>query len=158
MKKIILFQLILQSALMGLMMSMTLPIFADTTNEEPSDKRENLMKEMGNHMKALKKILGGATDAGNVKEHAAAMEYLTRDLYAHLNELFPKGSDAEESSALPAIWQNWEDFKNIAQSATVKSVNLLTATSNGNSEQITEAYKELGAVCKNCHKDYRSEK
>jgi len=149
---------ILTIAVFGLAMSMTAPIWADSSVDDAIDKRTDLMKDMGKHIKEIKKILGGATDVGTIKEHTAELEKLTSDLATHLKELFPVNSNQGDSAAQPAIWQNWSEFDKIAQSAATKGAALHKANEQGEPTAITTAYKELGEVCKSCHKDYRSEK
>ncbi|CAK0763111.1 Cytochrome c [Gammaproteobacteria bacterium] len=133
------------------------PVWADSAAEESIDKREDLMKGMGGHMKAIKKILGGATDVGTIVEHADGLAMLTSNLATDLKALFPVDSNQGDSEASATIWKNWAEFEKIAHSAATKGATLKTSSS-GDSAAISLAYKELGEVCKACHKDYRIEK
>ncbi|CAK0744722.1 Cytochrome c [Gammaproteobacteria bacterium] len=134
------------------------PLWADSSAEDAADKREELMKDMGGHMKAIKKILAGATDTGIVTEHANSIATLTSTLATDLKTLFPVDSNQGDSEAKPTIWQNWAEFEKIAQSAAAKGTALQKTVTEGNSTAIIAAYKELGETCKSCHKDYRIEK
>ncbi|CAK0762095.1 Cytochrome c [Gammaproteobacteria bacterium] len=149
---------IVKALLAGLLITVLPPIWADSSKEDACDKREDLMKDMGKHMKAIKKVLAGATDEGTVAEHANQMATLTNTLSTDLKTLFPVGSDHGDSQAKPNIWQNWAEFEKIAQSAATKGAALPKIVAGGDSAAIQSAYKELGDVCKSCHKDYRTEK
>ena len=90
--------------------------------------------------------------------HISDMEMLTKRLSDDLKNLFPVGSDVGETDAKPLIWNKWDDFAKIAKSVAEKGTALAQANTSGNKANIESAYKDLGDVCKSCHKDYRTEK
>jgi cytochrome c556 len=75
------------------------------------------MKDMGKHMKAIKKILEGKLDAAEMLTHISDVKMLTKRLSNDLKMLFPVGSDVGETDAKPLIWNKWDEFAKIAQSA-----------------------------------------
>jgi cytochrome c556 len=137
----------------------TLPsVWAETSVNDTIKNREKFMKDMGKHMKAIKKISEGKTDAAEMSTQVSGMETLTKRLSDDLKNLFPVGSDVGETDAKPVIWQKWDEFAKIAQSATDKGAALAKANAAGDKATVEAAYKDLGDVCKTCHKDYRTEK
>ena len=133
------------------------PIWAETPANDTIHNREKFMKDMGKHMKTIKKILQGKIDAAEMPTQVSGMETLTKRLSDDLQNLFPVGSDIGKTDAKPLIWQKWDEFAKIAQSATDKGAALARANASGDKATIEAAYKDLGDVCKTCHKDYRTE-
>ncbi|BAP57407.1 cytochrome c' [Thioploca ingrica] len=133
-------------------------VWAETPTNDTIKNREKFMKDMGKHMKAIKKILDGKVDAAEMSTHVNGMETLTKRLSNDLKNLFPVGSDMGETDAKPVIWKKWDEFAKIAQSASDKGAVLAKVNAAGGKATIETAYKDLGDVCKTCHKDYRTEK
>ena len=131
---------------------------ADSPAERALHSREDLMKDMGKHMKALRKALGDGMDAKGVAEHAEGIATLTKTLASDLKSLFPVGSDQGETEARPLIWKQWDQFNQAAQSAATKGAALLNASTHGQAADLQPAYQALGETCKTCHKEYRAEK
>ncbi len=131
---------------------------ADSPAERALHSREDLMKDMGKHMKALKKALGDGMDANSVAEHAKGMATLTKTLASDLKSLFLAGSDQGDTEAKPLIWKQWDKFDQAAQSAATKGAALLDVSTRGQAADLQPAYQALGETCKTCHKDYRAEK
>jgi cytochrome c556 len=129
----------------------------ETTTNDTIQNREKFMKDMGKHMKAIKKILEGKIDAAEMSTHTSSMETLTKRLSDDLKTLFPVGSDVGETDAKPLIWNKWDEFAKIAKSAADKGAALAQANASSNKANLEAAYKDLGDVCKSCHKDYRTE-
>jgi cytochrome c556 len=109
-------------------------------------------------MKAIKKISEGKANAAEMSTQISGMETLTKRLSDDLKNLFPVGSDVGETDAKPVIWKKWDEFAKIAQSAADKGMALAKANAGGDKATVETAYKDLGDVCKTCHKDYRTEK
>lgn len=149
---------IVKIVLSGLLIVTLSPVWAETPANDIIKNREKLMKDMGKHMKAIKKIFEGKVGAAEMSTHVNGMETLTKHLSNDLKNLFPVGSDKGETDAKPLIWKKWEEFAKIAQSASDKGAALAKANAAGGKATIETAYKDLGDVCKTCHKDYRTEK
>jgi cytochrome c556 len=118
---------------------------------DPVKHRRQVKKEIGNNMKAAKKIVGnGKSEA--LLARANKIQELTTDIPA----LFPKGSDKGKTDAKPVIWEKWEDFKEAAEDNAAKAKAFATAVQEGDKETLNTTFKDLGASCKACHKDFKA--
>jgi cytochrome c556 len=75
-------------------------------------------------------------------------------------KLFPKGTEhgaIADSEALPAIWEDFDDFKSLASKLKDASAKAAAAAEEGE-EAFTTAFDDMNKVCKQCHKSYRAEK
>lgn len=92
-------------------------------------ERMNFMKEMGDMMKPLSKMMSGEApyDAEAVR-HAG--EVMAKHGGESLTRLFPEGSLHEPTEALPTIWEQPEKFKALADQLTAYGRGLAAAASN----------------------------
>ena len=70
-----------------------------------------------------------------------------------LANAFPDGSAG--GRALPAIWENRDDFMNKVTAIQTASARLVTASRTGDAEQIGAAMQGVRATCGGCHNTYR---
>jgi len=140
---------------LSLIITIFTPAWAGSPVEQAIDKREDLMKNLGKHIKGVKKALG---EGGSAAADAAQIVSLTKTLVQDLKILFPENSDKGDSEAKPEIWTQWADFEKAARSASEKAKALHEAAGSGNHEAIASAFKDMGGACKSCHQDYRAEK
>jgi len=113
-------------------------------------KRMETMKDVGAVMKEL-----GAMVKGEVDFDAAIVAKRGGDLKSHaasIPALFPANSIHGPSEALPQIWENFEEFSQIASelesaAAALSGVTQLSALPAG--------LLAAGKTCKACHSDYR---
>ncbi|MDN7123888.1 c-type cytochrome [Pseudidiomarina terrestris] len=59
------------------------------------------------------------------------------------------------TDALPAIWDNWEDFQERAQQLQTDADNLLAAARTGDQQQMRDAFMTTAKSCKGCHDQYK---
>ncbi len=92
-------------------------------------ERMDLMDSIGKSMKTITEMFQGTTDydAGKVRDAASLIanhggEEMTR--------LFPEGSVEGMSEALPAIWQEWESFSELADDLSAYAKALAAAADN----------------------------
>ncbi len=73
-------------------------------------KRMDVMKSIGDNMKAMKKMFGGETpyDAKKVKQGAV---FIKNHAGKSLTKLFPKGSLQKPTEATNRIWEEWAGFE-----------------------------------------------
>lgn len=116
------------------------------TAEEALAARKALMREDG----ALLRSAGNLSGA----EAVAAMQTLL-DNYTHIPDLFPEGSIVGDSEALPAIWENWEDFVAIVETGKQAATEGLAAAEAGDATAYAAAVQALGATCGACHQQFR---
>ncbi|AZB55434.1 cytochrome c [Cereibacter sphaeroides] len=72
-------------------------------------------------------------------------------------ELFPKGSavgEAEDSEALPAIWEKPDDFAQKI-SGMEEAAAKMQAAAGTDLASLQGAMRDLGAACGSCHETYR---
>lgn len=120
-------------------------------------ERMDYMETLGDSTKAVGAMFKGEApyDLGIVQEHAA---YIAGKA-PQLTELFPEGTHHDPSEALPVIWDQWEDFQNLAaEFQTSSSAFLETVDSAAEQNQVRAAFAQVGKTCSNCHEVYREKK
>jgi cytochrome c556 len=127
-----------------------------TASAEPSDVvkyRQAVMKANGGHMAAAGALLQGkVAHKDQLVVHARALEGVNKNIAA----LFPKGSD-KETDAREEVWTKWAAFEKQANDARDKSAAFAKAVASNDMQAAAARYKELGATCKACHQDFRSD-
>ena len=114
------------------------------------DYREHTMEAIGGHMQALSDILRGKVrHEDHLSVHAAALASLAE--IAPM--LFLPGSGDGETEALPAIWENPEDFAERLAAFSEAANGLRAAAETG--DDVAAATQKLGQACKGCHDNYR---
>lgn len=129
------------------------PSLADT----PADAikyRKQVMAAMGAHIGAISLVnFGRVSHPDHLKAHANALA----DLGAQAKVIFPEGSGAGDTEALPLIWQEQERFGQAVAAVEKATADLKTAVDAGNKAATAQAFKALGESCKGCHDRYRKE-
>ena len=115
--------------------------------EEAVEMRQALMREDGGIMRSA----GGLSGA-----EAVAAATTLRTNYGHIAELFPEGSIVGDSEALPAIWENWEEFTAIIDTGIAAADDALAAAEAGDAAGYAAALETLGGTCGQCHQQFRS--
>ena len=142
--------------------------FSATVAAHAHDGATGVIKERMEHMKAmgaankiLAPMLKGGADYDAAKIGEAASEIHDRAGEA-LTGLFPDGSIMPPSEALPAIWQDWPKFEDLASELEAKSAALSVladdAGSDGAQGSAAAIYVQMAGVCSGCHEDFRAEK
>lgn len=114
-------------------------------------ERMEAMKSIGESMEVI-----GTMAKGERPFDADAADAAARAIARHAAEtpaLFEAREDDPESEALPAIWEDFDDFteKALELEATAREV----AGSVETQADLREAVATLGAACKACHSEYR---
>lgn len=110
-------------------------------------QRQELMKADGG---LLKKAFGEAgTDA------VATLEQL-HDNLGKLPGLFPEGSTASNSKALPSIWQDFSAFSALFTKAQDHAAAAIDAAKAGDAAAYQASVKAVAGVCGECHQAYRA--
>ncbi len=141
-------------ALAGLMSVGVLAAFAQdafvapATPEGAVEARQATMKENGAILRSAGQLSGA--------EAVAAMQTLL-DNYTEIPALFPEGSLVGDTKALPAIWENWEEFTAIAETGRAAAESGLAAAEAGDAAAYGEAVKAIGATCGQCHQQFRAQ-
>lgn len=133
------------------------PVLA-ATPAETVKLRQETMKQLGGHMKAIKAF---ATAGEGSAEDVARRAGEIGEIAAKMPELFPEGTGMDEvkdpkNGARPEIWLDWDNFLKAAKALEDQSKALGVAADGGDSAAITAAFKSLGKNgCGGCHKPYR---
>lgn len=69
---------------------------------------------------------------------------------------FRPGSGVGKTMAKPAIWDNMDDFREKMAELPKVTNALALAAAAGDKAAIGDAFKAVGASCKQCHDDYKS--
>jgi cytochrome c556 len=119
-------------------------------------QRQDLMKQQGRDLAAVKAFLDGKGDQAAAQ---AGADDLLRTL-PHIPAAFPqKTSSAEypgQTRAKPVIWAEWDKFLAVQQNALSKAQALDAAVKTGNKPQIQTAFADIGKNgCNGCHDTFR---
>ena len=100
----------------------------------------------------LKAIRGqiGAEDWQGIEAGAQKIA----DWAEKMPEFFP--ASAPSRGALPAIWENFDDFKTIAMDNHKAALGLKDAALSKDGDAVMGAVQNLGATCKSCHSSYQA--
>ncbi len=107
--------------------------------------RRAAMKEVGAAAKAIRK---GTDVAANAQKLA--------DLAAQIPVVFETNEITGDSEALPAIWENWDDF--LVKGKGLEEAAMAVVAAAGGDGDMAAAGKALGASCGACHKGYKKAK
>ena len=77
----------------------------------------------------------------------------------NIDKMFPPGSLSHPTEALPAIWENWNEFADLSD-ALLASANHLAEQAGGatSGAQLQEQFMRVGKVCSACHEKFRVKK
>lgn len=136
----------------------TVPAFS-ASGSDIVKKRQETMKQLGGHMKAIKAFVeGGEGSAADIARRAGEIN----EISMKIADLFPQGTSLNdisdpETGAKPEIWQDFAKFKTAAGNLGKLSESLQQVASNGASrEDIGAAFGEMGKEgCGGCHKPFR---
>ena len=142
------------AAIAGLMTISAMAAFAqDTftppaTAEEAVAMRKALMREDGGILRSAGNLTGA--------EAVAAMQTLETN-YSHIPDLFPEGSIVGDSKALPAIWENWDEFLAIVDSGRIAAGEARDAAEAGDTATYAASLRTVGETCGACHQQFRAD-
>ncbi len=113
--------------------------------------RQGLMQAFRIHMGGVRAAMSDTAPMGHAEHHAVSFERMA----LALANTFPEGSLVPESRALPAIWENRDDFMDKVTDLQTASARLVTAAGSGDPDQIGSAMEGIRATCGGCHRLYR---
>ncbi len=122
------------------------PAIAAMTNDQLITARQEAMKQDG-------MLLRGAAQLTGAEAIAAATTLLQN--FTNFPALFKEGSAGGASKALPAVWENWDDFKGRFDHDAELAATMLAAATSGDTAAYTAAIQGLGDSCGSCHMTYR---
>lgn len=126
---------------------------AQEEDKPPQVVRQELMKENGEAVGVMGKMVKGETeyDAQAVLDALAVIEANAAEFPEH----FPEGSETgHETEALPAIWENKEDFESRAMALSEDAATIIAAAP-ADLETFQPMFEDLTSNCGGCHEKYR---
>jgi cytochrome c556 len=118
--------------------------------------REALMKGFGNRMNVVKGVV--AENKGTLPDAATAAQEISAEA-SKIPSMFPEGTNAGESEALPVIWEKWSDFEAKAKNMQELAAKLAAAAGTGDQTATLAAFGTLGKEgCGACHEVFRQKK
>lgn len=123
------------------------PAIAAMTSDELVAARQAAMKQNG-------MTLRGAAQLSGADAVAVATTLLQN--FTNLPALFKEGSVTDKSKALPAVWENWDDFKGRFDADAATAQLMLAAAMAGDTAGYVAAVDEIGKSCGGCHMTYRA--
>lgn len=126
------------------------------TPEELVETRQDNMETFGDSAKTISKFIKG--EAGTVEDVQAAAVDMA-EVAERLPDLFPEGTGqgVSDSAALPAIWENPEDFASRVEDAQAAIADFQPAAESGDPDAIRAAFAVVGQACGGCHDNFRAE-
>jgi cytochrome c556 len=118
--------------------------------------RQSLFKTIGWNFAPMGAMVKGSKpwDAAEFKRRSIAVAFAA----VQLDEAFAAGSDrGAVTDALPAIWENPDDFAAKLKAFRQASNALRVAAAGGEQERIKTAFGEVRRTCGDCHESYRAE-
>jgi cytochrome c556 len=124
--------------------------------------RQNFMKGNSAHLGMIAAVVKGEVSlTGEIAPNAAALAEMGEMLSANLQQLFPEGSGpgvGVETHALPAIWEQWSKFEQVAMRFQEETAKLAEVAQGGDMAAIGQ---QLGVVgkegCGACHETFRED-
>ncbi len=138
---------------------LTATAFAEEAGPKPEQVigyRQALYKTIGWNFLPMGAMVKGTKpwDGSEFKRRSIAVAFAA----VQLNEAFAKGSDrGAVTDALPAIWENPEDFAAKLKAFQQSANSLRVAAAAGDQEQVRTAFGEVRKTCGDCHESYRAE-
>ncbi|MEO3435295.1 cytochrome c [Inquilinus sp. CAU 1745] len=126
------------------------------TPEEMVETRQDAMETLGDSAKTTAKFIQG--EAGTVEDVQAAAADMA-EVAPRLPDLFPEGTGqgVDDSDALPAIWENPDDFAERVEAAQAAIADFQPAAESGDPQAIRAAFAVVGQACSGCHDNFRAE-
>ena len=113
-------------------------------------ERMDMFKKNQNNLKAIKSHIRSENYESIVK-----LADEIRDWAVKMPEYFPEGSNEKPSEASPAIWLDFDGFKNAAIKNETTAKQLIAAAKAEDQKAVVDGFKAVAASCKSCHQSYK---
>ncbi len=131
-------------------------VFAHGGAEGVVKERMDLMKALGESMKAVKGQVMGTSepDRTTITREAAAIATHAEAITSK----FPEGSLEGPSEAKPEIWTRWADFEAAAEDLATAARQLEMTAESGDGPALQAGFAALAKSCGSCHRAFRAKK
>jgi len=122
-------------------------------------ERMDLMQTLAKSVKAIKGAIiapSAPTEAG--RKTIAASAAIIEEHALRMLKMFPKGSNAHPSEALPSIWTDWPGFEKAARAMAGAAAKLKGAAVTGSRTTLLGDFTGMARTCGACHAQYRLKK
>lgn len=119
-------------------------------------QRMDVMKQMGQHMKALGAMLAGKTAFD--QETAQRLAETMHQHCEHVMHMFPPGSDGHHTEATKAVWDRRPEFDARMRSFDAAIEDLVAAAASGGKPHLLSEFERVGQECSGCHDGFRQKK
>ena len=118
-------------------------------------ERMDAMETIKDSMKPIRQMVRGdaSFNKRRILENVQAIKAVSGDIPG----LFPEDSLQKPSEALPAIWENWDDFTMKANRFNELVLSFEKTVEAGNRGAVKTGFRELSRTCKGCHDDYKAD-
>lgn len=124
------------------------------TPEDAIKYRQAVMMTAAGHVGAISLLVGGKVEHPSyLLGHAEALAQAGEQM----EKIFPAGSGAGKTDALPRIWQEPAEFQKALTAARTSTAQLRDAIKGGDKAAIGKAMKPVFDSCKGCHDRFRKE-
>jgi cytochrome c556 len=124
------------------------------TPQDAIKYRQAVMNTMSGHVSAINLIFTGKVEHQDyLLSHAEALAAAGDQI----GKLFPAGSNAGDTDALPAIWADPAKFQKAADAGRTATAALRDAVKSGDKAAIGRSLKPVFDSCKGCHDSFREE-
>ncbi len=106
-------------------------------------------------------LMGGMFGVMNSGGDVAGLEFPARALAGWATALpgmFPEGSASEKSNALPAVWEEREEFEALAALYSERANELAEIAKSGDKEAFKAQWEKLRETCASCHNKFRRDR
>ncbi len=122
--------------------------------------RQNFMRANGAYIGMIAAVVKGEVNfTDDIAQNAATLADQGEALSANLKQLFPEGTEKMEglkTAALPAIWEKWSEFEQVAMRFQEESAKLAEVAQGGDMAAIGQQLGVLGKQgCGACHETFR---
>lgn len=130
-------------------------------------QRMDAMKTMGDHAKSVGDMLKGKSTFELTAVEEAARAFITHG--EQIPDLFPDTTESRtgsETEALPAIWEDWDDFTALSRQLTengkvmasiTDELSTGTISTDEQSRAVRAAFFKASKSCSGCHERFRLE-
>lgn len=138
-----------------IILSVSVPLSAHDGATGVVKERMEVMKSIRDDMKSLRNVVRGRDTYNQRKflDRVQSIKAVSGDIPA----LFPEGSLQKPSEALPAIWDNWDDFTSQANNFHESVISLEQAVMSDDLRSIKSTFRSVAQTCKACHDDYQAD-
>lgn len=124
--------------------------------------RQNFMKANSAHLGMIAAVVKGEVSlTDELAGNAQALAEMGEMLSANLQQLFPEGSGKTadvKTRALPAIWEKWSEFEQVAMTFQEEAAKLAEVAQGGDMAAIAQQVGVVGKQgCGACHDTFREE-